>query len=325
MYGLRATRHAARERQQHHRLRRVRVDRLVVARLGRRHDRRPHPRRRRHRRVALRTLVRRRRASPTTATSSSRRTAPTRTATGTPRMAAALLRHGRRERGRARWHLQRRTGRVTIANGNLHAVRIAADGRSSPPAPTADAGGPRRTAGAMVGASGRTASRSLGRRQQHRPGLRLQGANVIVGGSANLAGRAAFGLVRITATGGSIPRSAPSAPTGRSQRRSAHPPSTPTSPAWPSPATCSPSPGARPTARPCHGRGPLLRRRLPAARARRRDDRRHRPRARYARSARHAGHAATPVRRPAARRRPRRRTPRPSRRRPRSGSASCRR
>ena len=102
-------------------------------------------------------------------------------------------------------------GRVVVQNGNLHAIRllgtdVVAAGESLDAVATN-----RRmlvarisTAGAMVGgfgANGVALARVAGGNNTGQAFV-FQGPNVIVGGSANLAGRAALGLARLNATTG---------------------------------------------------------------------------------------------------------------------------
>jgi uncharacterized delta-60 repeat protein len=113
------------------------------------------------------------------------------------------------------------TGRLGISAVNLHAIKLGADGSAFVAGEAVAAAATDRTmvvahvsaAGALTpgygaGGSGIARIRVAGGNNSGQA-LVLQGNNVIVGGSANLAGRAAFGIARLTATGVADPTFGP--------------------------------------------------------------------------------------------------------------------
>jgi uncharacterized delta-60 repeat protein len=102
-------------------------------------------------------------------------------------------------------------GRVAVPAVNFHAIKLAADGSAFVAGETMDAASAanRLMAVAKLDVNGAFAAFGTGGIARTRvaggnntgQALALQGTNIIVGGSANLAGRAAFGLARFTATG----------------------------------------------------------------------------------------------------------------------------
>jgi uncharacterized delta-60 repeat protein len=104
------------------------------------------------------------------------------------------------------------TGRLALPAVNLHAIKLAADNTAFAAGESIPAGADRQmivahvsatgvlTAGYGNGGSGIARIR-VGGGNNIGQALVLQGSNVIVGGSANLAGRAAFGIARFTALG----------------------------------------------------------------------------------------------------------------------------
>lgn len=104
-------------------------------------------------------------------------------------------------------------GRVVIQNASLHAIRLqGTDAYAAGESVDAVAANRRMlvarvdTNGAMVGGFGASgvALARVGGGNNTGQAFIFQGANVIVGGSANLAGRAALGLVRLNATNGVV-------------------------------------------------------------------------------------------------------------------------
>jgi uncharacterized delta-60 repeat protein len=104
-------------------------------------------------------------------------------------------------------------GRVVIPNANLHAIRLSGtDAYAAGESLDASAQNRRMlvaridTNGALVGGfgAGGVALARVGGGNDSGQALVMQGPNVIVGGSANLAGRAAFGLARLNATTGAV-------------------------------------------------------------------------------------------------------------------------
>jgi len=102
-------------------------------------------------------------------------------------------------------------GRVSVANVNFHAIRLAADGSVYVAGEAVDpaVAGNRRMLVARIdgtGALGGFGNGGIARAKvaggnNSGQALVFQGTNVIVGGSANLGGKAAFGMVRFTAAG----------------------------------------------------------------------------------------------------------------------------
>jgi len=104
------------------------------------------------------------------------------------------------------------TGRALVAGANLHAVKVAPDGTAYVAGETVGATADSRqmlvahysATGALLPAFNGTgiATAAVAGGNDMGEALILQGANVIVGGGANLAGKSAFGMARFNATTG---------------------------------------------------------------------------------------------------------------------------